>query len=164
MAEKRVRTRALTSSKSGKTNAVGQGRPRQNSKKFFVDEIIETNVKVPPLISNDKKAVDFWNLYMPILISRGSFKVAHTTLLAAYCSACSTYFSSGDELLAKGLVTLDENGYPKPPVANVKNQAFTQMVKSGSLLGLDPMSELRSGLLKDNQTTTDEKSDFSIFK
>lgn len=166
MAEKtRVRTRARKQV-SGAIHAVGQGRPRKNSSKNYADELITGNIKVPEIIAEDKLACQFWETSSEILILRKVLKPAHVPLLMMYCTAASTYFSTPAQIVAKGLAEEDlKTGALRPSIATVKHQAYQQMIKAGSLLGLDPLSELRTGLLKEDKEkdAIDARSDFSQF-
>ncbi len=162
--KERVRTRALSTSK-GAVHAVGQGRPRKTTTKKFTDELITGKIAPPKMIADDELACEFWKTTTQILINRKQLKTSHVMVVMLYCQSSSNYFSTTDQLAAKGLITYDsETGDIKPAISTVKHQAYQQMVKAGSLLGLDPLSELRTGLIKDQEKEVlDAKSDFSRF-
>lgn len=162
MKKERVRSSARVVV-SGEIKAVGQGRPRKNTAKQFNDELV-ARVNVPEQIKNNEFAAQVFKQTASILIHRKILKPSHIIYVMAYAKSVSVYFASIDELEQMQLVSLDEGGMPKQSVAAIKHQAYQQLVKFGSLLGLDPLSELRAGLIKNNdKDALDEKSDFSKF-
>ena len=146
MAGKRVRTKASTAPVKA-IHAVGQGRPRKNSANEYGDELI-TGAGVPDLFKEDPFASALWEQTVAVLAHRKVLKRTHLPVVMLYCQSCSNYFATNEDLLKRGLVAWTQDGMLKPAPATVKHQAFQQMVKSGSLLGLDPLSELRTGLIQ----------------
>lgn len=159
--KKRVRTRASTAVVSA-FHAVGQGRPRQCSANEFVDEVLTLTPDVPELIANDPIASSIFTNTVDVLIKRKILKATHLTFVTAYAKAVGVYFAKPDELVARGYVSVDENGCYKPAISNVQHQAFQQLSKFGSLLGLDPISELRIGLIN-NAKKDEPKNEFAEF-
>lgn len=157
MAE-RIRTRA-SSVVRGSIHAVGQGRPRSNTRRQFTDEIITGKVTVPREIKSlGKFAVKLWKQTTSILISRGNFKLAHSMTVMLYCRAATVYFATPEEMAEIGELAVDpESGQPCESVSGVRHKAYQQMVKAQSLLGLDPLSELRTGLIEKKE---EEKNAF----
>ena len=159
MAE-RIRTRASAVVR-GSIHAVGQGRPRSNTKRQFTDEIITGKVTVPREVKClGKFAVKLWKQTTSILIERGNFKAAHCMTVMLYCRATTIYFATVEEMAALGELTVDpESGQPCESVSGVRHKAYQQMVKAQSLLGLDPLSELRTGLIEKKEEEK-KKNDF----
>ena len=165
MTSSRVRTRASKTVR-GAINAVGQGRPRKNTLNRFNDEVITGSIKVPEQLQNDKLACSIWQQTTAILIARGNFKLAQSLLVMAYCKSASIYFSSAEDLVRLGVLEVDPaTGERCESLTGIQHKAFQQMIKTGSLLGLDPLSELRTGLIKEakQKEELDERSDFSEF-
>lgn len=133
---------------SGLTHAVGQGRPRQVTEREYTDELIQGAENIPAPLKDDPVALSIWNETVAVLVKREILKATHLPFVMLYAQSVSNYFATPDELFARGLVCPDESGAYRPAVSSVKHQAFQQMMKAGSLLGLDPISELRTGLIK----------------
>ncbi|MDO5352021.1 MAG: hypothetical protein Q4E81_04220 [Succinatimonas sp.] len=162
MQKERVRSSARVSV-SGEIKAVGQGRPRKNTVKQFNDELI-TRVTVPEQLKNNEFATQIFKQTSSILIHRKLLKPSHIVQVMAYAKAVSVYFATIPELIEMNLVFLDALGNPKQNIAAIQHQAYQQLVKFGSLLGLDPLSELRTGLIKNQEKEDlDDRSDFSKF-
>lgn len=145
--KKRIRTQLNTAS-AGSFHAIGQGRPRSDTVREYTDELLTNVDHVPELIKDDPLALSIWNDTVAVLIKREILKGTHLPFVMLYAQAVSNYFATPDQLFARGLVCPDESGAYRPAVSSVKHQAFQQMMKAGSLLGLDPLSELRTGLIK----------------
>lgn len=148
MAKKRVRSRASTAAVKA-IHAAGQGRPRRCSSNEYVDELI-TDADVPELLKDDAFATALWKQSIAVLVHRKVLKRTHLPIVMLYCQSTSNYFASVEQLVQRGLVEYTEKGQ-RPAVATVKHQAFQQMMKTGSLLGLDPLSELRTGLIQEQK-------------
>lgn len=144
--KKRVRTQASTAVVSA-FHAVGQGRPRKCSTDEYLDEVLTVPPAVPALIADDPIAASIFENTVATLIKRKVLKATHLTFVTAYAKAVGIYFAKPDDLCARGLVCIKEDGTYSPTVANVQHQAFQQLSKFGSLLGMDPISELRLGLI-----------------
>lgn len=145
--KKRIRTCGNVA-KQGSLHAVGQGRPRQVTEREYTDELIQGAESVPSALKDDPVALAIWNETVAVLVKREILKATHLPFVMLYAQAVSNYFATPDQLFARGLVCPDESGAYRPAVSSVKHQAFQQMMKAGSLLGLDPLSELRTGLIK----------------
>ena len=155
--KKRVRTRASTAVVSA-FHAVGQGRPRQCSTDEYQDELLPSAPAVPELIADDPIAASIFQNTVTVLIKRKVLKATHLTFVTAYAKAVGIYFAKPDELCARGYVSIKEDGTYTPSVANVQHQAFQQLSKFGSLLGMDPISELRLGLINNAKDKESENS------
>lgn len=100
-------------------------------------------------------AEDMWNKQAKILTERGRLDPAHHPILILYCNAWH-YIMQADESLTKKASSIGSSnvlaseggsgGEKTNPVFTARNIAFNQFFRAGSLLGLDPLSSLRSPL------------------
>lgn len=98
-------------------------------------------------------AEDMWNRQSKALSDRGWFEPEFYPILLLYCNAWHYIVLADNALSSKaascsyGLSCEGGSGGEKTnPVFVARNTAFNQFVRAGSLLGLDPLSALRSPL------------------
>ncbi|AKI27719.1 terminase [Moraxella phage Mcat17] len=97
----------------------------------------------PPVWMTDT-AVTMWRTVMPELLATGVLTVADVHNVEAFCMSYSRWREAEQEVERYGLVIMDDNGkLNKNPALTIINEAKTQMMKFGSLLGLDPSSRTR---------------------
>lgn len=113
-------------------------------------------------------AEEVWNKNARILSERGTFELEHYLLLILYCNA-QHYIVEADSSSAEKAKTMmasrglagegDSGGEKTNPVFAARNIAFSQLVRAGSMLGLDPLSSLRGG----SSSKRDEHNEFDRF-
>lgn len=97
----------------------------------------------PPKELLDNVAIDCWKSNSKILIARNTYAREDAILLLSYCNAFSMMLSC-DVDMAGDYYTMSANGgMKKHPLINVRNDAINQLIRIGSLLGLNPMSRAR---------------------
>jgi P27 family predicted phage terminase small subunit len=91
----------------------------------------------------DQVAKDCWKENARILIERSTYSREDAILLLGYCNAFSMMLQCDVELAGVYTVSSATGGLKKHPLINVRNDAVNQLVRLGSLLGLNPMSRAR---------------------
>lgn len=98
----------------------------------------------PPDELIDETAVRIWKTQSKVLIERGTFEIEDAPLLVAYCNSFAYMLKADQEIAAKGMVEPTADGsIKKSPFVNVRNDAIAQLTRTGSLLGLDPLTRIR---------------------
>ena len=120
----------------------------------------------PGLLSS--VAEDVWKKHAKILSERGVLDHEHHLMLILYCNAWH-YIVEADASItenaigmkaSRGLASEGGSGGAKTnPVFTARNIAFNQLVRAGSMLGLDPLSSLRGG----SSCKSDEYNEFDRF-
>lgn len=121
--------------------ASGGGRKRKASGQ---QKSSMTRIAPPPELIDDV-AARIWKTQSKILIERGTFELEDAPLLIAYCNAFAYMLQADADIAANGTVVETGDGsIKKSPYVNVRNDAVSQMTRTGSLLGLDPLTRLRA--------------------
>ncbi|EDM47766.1 phage terminase small subunit P27 family [Marinobacter algicola] len=98
----------------------------------------------PPDELIDDMAVRIWKTQSKILIQRGTFELEDAPLLVAYCNSFAYMLQAEQEIAEQGLVVPTSDGsIKKSPFVGVRNDCIAQLTRTGSLLGLDPLTRLR---------------------
>ena len=127
-------------SNAAPVRASGGGRKRKTTMQHTSSL---TRIK-PPAELVDDMAVQVWKTQSKILIERGTFELEDAPLLIAYCNAFAYMLQADAEINSQGLVVPTADGsIKKSPYVNVRNDAVAQLTRTGSLLGLDPLTRLR---------------------
>ncbi|UVC29315.1 P27 family phage terminase small subunit [Pantoea sp. SOD02] len=128
--------------------ASGAGR-----KKNVVQLPKKRSVSIPPpqeLLSDIAK--EMWRKQAKVLTERGSFEPAHYPMLVLYCNAWHYMIMADQCVTAKAEAHPNSNGLTSEggsggektnPTFTARNVAFNQIIRAGSLLGLDPLSSMR---------------------
>lgn len=108
-----------------------------------------TDIEPPTWLSD--KAIIMWETVMPELLRNKVLTVADIHNVEVFCMAYNRWRQAEDDIKVNGVTITNENTTIKNPAVTVVNEATTQMMKFGALLGLDPSSRQRlSGAAKDN--------------
>lgn len=103
-----------------------------------------TRIAPPPELIDDT-ATRIWKTQSKILIERGTFELEDAPLLIAYCNAFAYMLQADADIGANGTVVETGDGsIKKSPYVNVRNDAISQLTRTGSLLGLDSLTRLRA--------------------
>lgn len=98
----------------------------------------------PPDELVDDMAVRIWKTQSKILIERGTFELEDAPLLIAYCNSFAYMLQAEEEIATQGMtVPTSDGSIKKSPYVNVRNDCIAQLTRTGSLLGLDPLTRLR---------------------
>lgn len=123
----------------------------------------------PPDELIDQTAVRVWKTQSKVLIERGTFEVEDAPLLVAYCNSFALMLQA-EAMIADahaehgGLVVPTADGsIKKSPYVNVRADAISQLTRTGSLLGLDPLTRIRMMGAGSNDSDTDEGNEFDEF-
>lgn len=116
----------------------------------------------PPEELRDDYAISIWNTQSKILIERKLLRLDHAPILLAYCNSFSLYLEA-EAAISEGGLTVDTpmGGLKKNPAVNVRQDALASMVRTGSMLGLDPLSASR--LTSGNAGNKDRDNEFAEF-
>lgn len=119
----------------------------------------------PPDELVDDMAVRLWKTQSKILIERGTFELEDAPLLVAYCNSFAYMLQAEEEIAAQGMVVPTSDGsIKKSPYVNVRNDCIAQLTRTGSLLGLDPLTRLRMlGAGSSNDSGNNEGNEFDEF-
>ena len=149
--EKKTRVRV-----GAKRNAAGQGRPRKDAFKQFANEAMTEVPPIPERLQQDPVACETWQRQASTLVQRHVLKPSHIPALTAYCNAYAIAIDTIDGLIERGLVgktfdkdTGEETLKPAPHVVLGKYSEI--FIRLGSLLGLDPRSELQSSIASETE-------------
>lgn len=120
--------------------ASGAGRKRKGS-----DQHKSSLTRIaPPDDLIDAVAVRIWKTQSKILIERGTFELEDAPLLIAYCNSFAYMLQAEQQIGAQGMVVPTADGsIKKSPYVGVRNDCIAQLTRTGSLLGLDPLTRLR---------------------
>ena len=119
----------------------------------------------PPDELIDDMAVRIWKTQSKILIQRGTFEIEDAPLLVAYCNSFAYMLQAEQEIAEQGLVVPTSDGsIKKSPFVVVRNDCIAQLTRTGSLLGLDPLTRLRMlGAGGGNNDGNNEGNEFDEF-
>ncbi len=124
----------------------------------------------PPDELVDEMAVRIWKTQSKILIERGTFAIEDAPLLVAYCNSFALMLKAELKITDwaaddGGLVVPTSDGsIKKSPYVNVRNDCIAQLTRTGSLLGLDPLTRLRMlGAGGGNDDGNNEGNEFDEF-
>ncbi|NQY65519.1 MAG: phage terminase small subunit P27 family [Alteromonadaceae bacterium] len=115
----------------------------------------------PPDELIDQHAIDCWKTNAKLLIRRGCFAAEDVILLLSYCNAHAMMLKCDVELAGNFITEAGSGGIKKHPLVNVRNDAFTQITRAGSLLGLNPMSRVR--FMNGGSDSDDDGNEFDGF-
>nr|WP_180323143.1 P27 family phage terminase small subunit [Marinobacter adhaerens] len=97
----------------------------------------------------DQVAVRVWKTQSKVLIERGTFEIEDAPLLVAYCNSFALMLQAEAMITDKeaehgGLaVPTSDGSIKKSPYVNVRADAISHLTRTGSLLGLDPLTRIR---------------------
>lgn len=112
-----------------------------NQQELITD--IET-VSIPVCIKDNNDKLEAWKLYLPVLIAHKIFKGQHINHLILLCEAWATIRKNQRMLEIEGEISPTKEGGLKPsPRIAILQKAKDDFIRLGSLLMLDPTSELR---------------------
>ncbi len=105
----------------------------------------DENIKLvrPPKELLDDFAKECWRENSKILIDRKTYSREDAILLMSYCNAFSMMLQCDTELAGIYWTESGQGGLKKHPLVNVRNDAVGQLLRLGSMLGLNPMSRAR---------------------
>lgn len=147
-------------SNAAPVRASGAGRKRKSSQKH---KSSLTRI-APPDDLIDEVAVRVWKTQSKILIERGTFELEDAPLLIAYCNSFAYMLQAEQEIAAQGLTVPTADGsIKKSPYVAVRNDCIAQLTRTGSLLGLDPLTRLRMLGGGNNDGGQDEGNEFDEF-
>ncbi|NQY63988.1 MAG: phage terminase small subunit P27 family [Alteromonadaceae bacterium] len=109
----------------------------------------------------DHNAVECWKTNSKLLIKRGVFASEDVILLLSYCNAHAMMLKCDVALAGCYTTEAGSGGLKKHPLVNVRNDAFAQITRAGSLLGLNPMSRVR--FMNGGSGSADEGNEFDDF-
>lgn len=118
----------------------------KNEPKFSELKSVETPEWMPPL------AATMWETVLPELLANKVLTIPDLHNVEAFCMAYQRWREAQEDVTLNGIVIKTENSVIKNPAVTVVNEASTQMMKFGALLGLDPSSRSRlMGATKDSK-------------
>ncbi|WP_246007512.1 phage terminase small subunit P27 family [Halomonas nitroreducens] len=98
----------------------------------------------PPPELIDETAVRVWKTQSRVLIDRGTFEVEDAPLLIAYCNSFAYMLQAEASITQHGMVVPTADGsIKKSPFVAVRADCIAQLTRTGSLLGLDPLTRIR---------------------
>lgn len=120
--------------------ASGAGRKRKSSTQH---KSSLTRIS-PPDDLVDEVAIRIWKTQSKILIERGTFELEDAPLLIAYCNSFAYMLQAEQQIAVDGMVVPTADGsIKKSPYVGVRNDCIAQLTRTGSLLGLDPLTRMR---------------------
>ncbi len=94
-------------------------------------------------------AIIMWQTVMPELLAAKILTIPDLHNVEAFCMAYSRWRRAEDDIKDNGVTIRTEKTVIKNPAVTVVNEATSQMMKFGALLGLDPSNRQRlSGAAK----------------
>lgn len=126
-----------------------------------------TRIAPPDELVNDS-AVRIWKTQSKILIERGTFELEDAPLLVAYCNSFAMMLEAEKKIMdfeADGggmAIRTADGSWKKSPYVGVRNDCVAQLTRTGSLLGLDPLTRIRM-LGAGNNDTPEGGSEFDEF-
>ncbi|MTC40965.1 MULTISPECIES: phage terminase small subunit P27 family [Providencia] len=127
-----------------------------------------TRIAPPDELMGDA-AIKLWKTQSKILIERGTFELEDAPLLVAYCNAFQLMLTAEQVILKHAKADLESGGITemsgmgglkKHPAVAVRNDSVSQIARLGSLLGLDPLSRMRSTGAKEKDDDGNEFDEF----
>ncbi|EMY0634794.1 phage terminase small subunit P27 family [Providencia alcalifaciens] len=127
-----------------------------------------TRIAPPDELMGDA-AIKLWKTQSKILIDRGTFEIEDAPLLVAYCNAFQLMLTAEQVILKHAKMDLESGGITemsgsgglkKHPAVAVRNDSVSQIARLGSLLGLDPLSRMRSTGAKEKDDDGNEFDEF----
>ncbi|HFS5769939.1 TPA: phage terminase small subunit P27 family [Providencia rettgeri] len=127
-----------------------------------------TRIAPPDELMGDA-AIKLWKTQSKILIERGTFELEDAPLLVAYCNAFQLMLTAEQVILKHAKMDLESGGITemsgsgglkKHPAIAVRNDSVSQIARLGSLLGLDPLSRMRSIGAKEKDDDGNEFDEF----
>ncbi|MGG4610668.1 phage terminase small subunit P27 family [Providencia sp. Me31A] len=127
-----------------------------------------TRIAPPDELMGDA-AIKLWKTQSKILIERGTFELEDAPLLVAYCNAFQLMLTAEQVILKHAKMDLESGGITeasgsgglkKHPAIAVRNDSVSQIARLGSLLGLDPLSRMRSTGAKEKDDDGNEFDEF----
>lgn len=152
-------------SNAAPVRASGGGRKRKTTAKH---KSSLTRI-APPDELIDETAVRIWKTQSKILIERGTFELEDAPLLVAYCNSFALMLKAELKITDwaaedGGMVVETADGsIKKNPHVGVRNDCIAQLTRTGSLLGLDPLTRLRMLGAGNNDGDSDEGNEFDEF-
>jgi P27 family predicted phage terminase small subunit len=95
----------------------------------------------PPSLSREEKAI--WHYCVPILSEVKVLTLAERYILETYCIAVATIERAAAAIRREGDVVIVNMQAYKNPWRTVYKEAYDQMIKSGSELGMTPAARCR---------------------
>jgi P27 family predicted phage terminase small subunit len=130
---------------AGSRRAAGGGRRKNQVAGPPANTRKRNTLIAPPKELVSDAALEMWFTQSHELSKRGSLTVGAAPLLLIYCNAFHWMLEADRRLIEDGLtVAAGESSIKAHPSFATRNQVVTQMARIGSLLGLDPLSTLRS--------------------
>lgn len=118
----------------------------------------------PPDDLIDATAVRIWKTQSKILIERGTFELEDAPLLIAYCNSFAYMLQAELEIAKQGMTVPTADGsIKKSPYVAVRNDCIAQLTRTGSLLGLDPLTRIRMLGGGNNDGENNEGNEFDEF-
>ncbi|WP_016854779.1 phage terminase small subunit P27 family [Halomonas smyrnensis] len=147
-------------SNAAPVRASGGGRKRKTSQQH---QSSLTRI-APPDDLIDATAVRIWKTQSKILIERGTFELEDAPLLIAYCNSFAYMLQAEQEIAAQGMTVPTADGsIKKSPYVAVRNDCIAQLTRTGSLLGLDPLTRIRMLGGGNNDGENNEGNEFDEF-
>lgn len=107
-----------------------------------------TRIAPPDELVNET-AIRIWKSQSKILIERGTFELEDAPLLVAYCNSFALMLEAEKKIMdfkaddgGMAIPTAD-GSWKKSPYVGVRNDCISQLTRTGSLLGLDPLTRIR---------------------
>lgn len=125
--------------------AAGGGKKSRDAKNLPALPAAERVTKIsPPDSLRDDHAIDIWVTQSEVLITRGVLSMADAATLLIYCNSFSLYLQAEKTITDEGLTIATDNGSEKKhPAINARQDALNTFIRTGSLLGLDPLSRTK---------------------
>lgn len=130
---------------SAPVRASGGGR---KSKTSLQHKSTLTRIAPPDELVNGT-AIRIWKTQSKILIERGTFELEDAPLLVAYCNSFALMLEAEKKIMDSkaddgGMAIPTADGsWKKSPYVGVRNDCISQLTRTGSLLGLDPLTRIR---------------------
>lgn len=105
---------------------------------------------MPRYISADPVACAEWKEAVRLLRDRGTLAKADKNIIAAYVTSYSRWRAAEDELAKlplRGVLLRGPNGVYQNPLLHVATKALETFTKLGGLLGLDPATRHKMGIM-----------------
>ena len=103
----------------------------------------------PPEELVNEVSIRIWKTQSKILIERGTFELEDAPLLVAYCNSFALMLEAEKKIMdtkaddgGMAIPTAD-GSWKKSPYVGVRNDCISQLTRTGSLLGLDPLTRIR---------------------
>lgn len=137
--------------------AAGGGRRKKSVAAPPANTRKRSSVIAPPKELIGDQALEMWFAQSQELTKRGALTVGAAPLLLIYCNSFHLMLDADQRIVEDGLtVPSGETGIKAHPTFATRNQLVTQIARIGSLLGLDPLSTLRSSPAKPGEQEANE--------